>query len=195
VSDWNRKGWRALAVGLVSLSTFVRAESPPPHPPTPGSPLSRDEMAVYDAVLSSWLGKDRGPNLLDERLSAAPSDADPQIRDCTGDQHFAARQGPKSLAGVRFARRGIELTDGSRWRPTDPLQAMARGDSVDAAVRKSFSRALMSFSQIAFSTDGDDALVAFSMTCGSLCGSGSTIRLHRSGKDWSIVRRCARWNS
>jgi len=195
VTDWKRQGCRAFAVALASLSTLVRAEVPDAPPPTPAPAISQDEMAVYEIVLASWLGKERGPHLLDERLSAPPSEADPQSRDCTSDQHFSPRSGPKSLAGLRFARPGIELIDGSRWRPADPSQAIGTGESVEAAVRKGFSRALMSFSQIGFSSDGNDAVVKFSMVCGGLCGSGSTIRLHRSAKGWSIVRRCAGWIS
>jgi len=156
-------------------------------------------MAVYETVLASWLGKEKGRHLVNEELSAAPSKSDPEFDECAKGLNFApARQGvqgKKSLAGVQFKRNGIELIDGSKWKPADPGQAIAGGESVDAAVRAGFSHALISFSQIAFSRDGKDALVKFGMVCGGLCGSGSTIHLRKSASGWAILGRCGGWIS
>jgi hypothetical protein len=161
--------------------------------------VSQDEIAIYELVLASWLGKERGHQLVNEQLSAAPSRDDPDFADCTKGLHFPeviqGDDSTKSLRGVRFNRTGIELIDGSQWSPADPGKAIAAGKPVDAAVAEGFSHSLISFSRILFSRDDSDALVKFSMVCGGLCGSGSTIHLRKSSRGWAIVNRCGGWVS
>lgn len=153
-------------------------------------------MDIYETVLASWLGKEKGRQLVDEELSAPPSKDDPEFSECTKGLNFSTQViQQKSLAGIQFKREGIELIDGSKWKPADPGQAIASGKSVDAAVKEGFAHSLISFSQVAFSSDGRDALVKIGMSCGSLCGSGSTIRLRKSGAEWTIISRCGNWVS
>jgi hypothetical protein len=153
----------------------------------------------YEAVLSSWLGKDHSRQLVNEQLSAAPLKEDPDLRECTKGFDFAAPSqravAGESLAGAQFKRKGIELVDGSKWKPADPEQGIANGKSVEAAVEEGFSKSMISFSQIAFSSNGDDALVKFGMECGGLCGSGSTMHLHKSASGWAVMSRCEEWIS
>jgi hypothetical protein len=156
-------------------------------------------LAVYQTVLASWLDREQGRQLVNERLSAPPSKDDPEFAECTKSLDFSVAtkvdQGEKSLAGVDFKRAGIELIDGSEWKPADPEEGIAEGKTVDAAVREGFSKSLISFSQITFSRDGKDALVKFGMVCGGLCGSGSTIHLHKSATGWAVLGRCGTWVS
>ena len=158
-----------------------------------------DEAAVYDAVLASWFGKDTSHQLVDEHLSEAPSSKDPEFKECAKGLDFATSSPgsakEQTLEGVQLKTKGIELVDGSHWKPVDPGQSIANGKSVESAVSEGFSHSLMSFSQIAFSRDGKDALVKFGMTCGSLCGSGSTMRLNKKATGWVIVARCSDWIS
>jgi hypothetical protein len=193
------KKWALLAVGLAWLPIVASAQSAPDRSSVTGASISQDEMAVYEAVLSAWLSKRRGRQLVNEQLSAAPLKDDPDLKECTKDLDFSAppqRVEPeKSLAGVRFKRNGIELIDGSKWKPADPERGVANGKSVEAAVEEGFSKSMISFSQIAFNSDGNDALVKFSMECGGLCGSGSTMHLHKFANGWVVVRRCEQWIS
>lgn len=85
----------------------------------------------------------------------------------------------------------MELIPRSQWSAHDPAQGMAAGKSAE----EGFSHSLVFLSQIAFTSDGKDALVGFGMVCGDLCGSGATLRLHQSGAGWSVVSRCRNWIS
>lgn len=191
------KSWIALWIGLFAVA--VAAQPTSALSAADLSSVSQEEAAVYEAMLASWLGKEQGRQLVNERLTAPPSQDDAQVKECTKGLDFPpvapAGVTRKSLAGVRFKRGGIELIDGSQWKPADPEDAMANGKSVNAAVDEGFSKSLISFSQIAFSRNGEEALVEFSMVCGSLCGSGITAYLHKSATGWNVVNRCGNWIS
>lgn len=67
-------------------------------------PSSREvQVAVYEAVLQSWLGTDHSPALVDERLSAAPKSTDANILDCL--KHLDTRSAADtSTALIEVAR-------------------------------------------------------------------------------------------
>jgi hypothetical protein len=190
---------------LILLASLASAPIPASTAPVSSqssvadSSVSQDEMAIYNTVLASWLGKHQGRQLVNEKLSAPPSKHDPEFDECTKGLDFRSvaqgAENKKSLAGIRFKTNGIELIDGSQWKPADPGQGIANGESVETAVRNGFANSLISFSQIAFSRDRKDALVKISMVCGGLCGSGSTIHLHNSATGWGILSRCGEWIS
>lgn len=186
------RGWLVVAIWL-SISSSVSAAVDAGEPLGSAQPISRDEREVYDAILASWLGAEPGQQLVNTTLDPPPSRSDPEFAVCTKGLDFplgASGEGRKTLVGVQFARSGITLIDGSQWKPSDPADGIAKGKSVDAAVEEGFANSLMSFSQIAFSRNGKDALVKFGMVCGSLCGSGSTVRLHKTGERWAVVEHC-----
>lgn len=185
--------WAAIVIGFGSA--LIAAGATPPSPPAVS--VSPEEMAVYEAVLESWLGDEPGRQLADTRLSPPPAKSDPEIAACAkglelSDPEAGAR---RSLAGARFARRGVELVDGAGWKPVDPGESIARGKSVDEAVEEGFANALMSFSGITFSRDRKEAIVSFSTSCGRLCGSGSTLRMKQIGGRWTVSKRCGGWVS
>ncbi|HEX2593905.1 MAG TPA: hypothetical protein VHL34_20565 [Rhizomicrobium sp.] len=167
--------------------------------PSVAATISQDEITVYKTVLASWFDGRPQQQLVDYHLAAPPSAADPALLECTKALHFAGNSPPdqnqKSLVGADFEGSGVTLIDGSRWNPNDPGRAIANGELVGAAVNDGIAHSLISFSQIAFSDDGKDALVKFSMVCGHLCGTGSTIHLHKSETEWKVINRCSGWIS
>jgi hypothetical protein len=181
------KNWGAFAIALGFVWTTASAE------PTS---ISEDETAIYETLIASWLDGNQGHQLVDERLSARP---DPNLEKCTKDIDFpttSTEQGQKSLTGVQFKAKGIDLIDGSSWSAVDPSTAIFKnGRPVDEAVSEGFAHSLISFSQITFSRDGKDALVKFSMVCGSLCGTGSTMHMQRARSKWVLLKRCGGWVS
>jgi hypothetical protein len=187
----------AFAIAVASVPAAACGEQASSHSLVADSSISPQEVAIYEVVLAAWLGKERGRQFVNQELSAPPSKSDPELAECTKGFDFsvAAPDQRKSLAGVQFKRKGIELIDGSKWKPADPEQGIASGESIESAVKEGFSKSLVSFSQIAFSRDGDDALVSFGMVCGGLCGSGSTIHLHKAATGWAIVGHCREWES
>jgi len=183
------------AILLVSLAACSPAVSDPPN--IAGTSINQDELDVYEAVLASWLQGARTPQMVAEQLDKAPTLSDPEKKNCGSGLSFVAPgdDRPGALAGVQFRKARIKLVDGTQWKWRDPADAIRKGTSVDAAVKEGFAHSLIRLSRVAFTPDRQDALVAFGMTCGSLCGSGSTVHLHKKGSVWSIVERCSQWLS
>lgn len=162
-------------------------------------PNAKDQVEVYETLLAGWNRKGGERQFVGVALEPAPDLSDDNIADCA--KGFQATRGTgsgaplASLKGVKFRESKIELIDAAAWSPADPGVAIAQGKPVTQAVEEGVSRSLITFSQVAFSGDGKDALVDFSVTCGGLCGTGSTVRLHKAAGRWTVVGRCREWIS
>jgi hypothetical protein len=188
-----------LIIGVALISPLAAAAWAQGPPVLRASSIGAREQAVYGALLASWLGGAHVRQWVSVELAPQPSTSDPNVKQCAKGLHFppvpAAHPTKKSLAGVEFPEGRVQLIDPSQWSVHDPGQGIASGKSADAAVEEGISHSLVTLSQIAFTEDGKDALVSFSMVCGSLCGSGSTMRLHETRGHWAIVDRCRNWIS
>ncbi len=167
---------------------------------SPGAaPDPADEQAIYTEVLQSWLGGEHETQRVNKRLGPAPAASDEEFAECVKGLHFPATPSDapqeKILDAAAFHPANVVLIDGATWRATDPEDGMGQGKSVDSSVKEAFSKSLISFSQVAFSADGNDALVSFGMTCGRLCGTGFTIQMHKARGHWKIARRCGQYMS
>ena len=195
---WRETTLSVFTNGIISVSIAAIGALSPSHS-SASIPLSQDEIAIYETVLASWSSGNSDRQLVDYRLDTPPVASDPALLNCTKGVRFSGDtqrvQDQKSLIDVHFKGAAIELTDGSKWNPDDPGAAIANGKSIKAAVSEGIGHSLISFSQTTFSHDGKDALVSFSMICGSLCGSGSTIHLRKAGTQWHVVNRCREWIS
>lgn len=178
-----------------------RALAVTPQPPRANS--GDVPVEIYEAVLQSWLGTDYSPALVAEQLRSAPNTNDPEFSDCVKGLKFKepARVTPvlKSLRGVHFARKGVRLIDPEKWHPADgPLVAhvnQGQTKSLDSDLSRAMAHSLISFSRIQFDRTGDWALLSFSSVCGPLCGTGSTLLMHRTNNTWKVFRRCREWIS
>ncbi len=54
---------------------------------------------------------------------------------------------------------------------------------------------IAAFSPVGFSADGDQAVFAFEMGCGSLCGAGHGVLMRRGATDWAIEDHRLLWVS
>jgi hypothetical protein len=160
-------------------------------------------VAVYEAVLKSWLGTDHSPALIAEQLSSAPKATDPDLSDCVKGLDFQPPPsgGPvlSSLRGMRFARKGVHVIDRANWHPADgPLVThvnQGQTKSLDSDLDRAMAHSLISFSRIQFDRTGDWALVSFSSVCGALCGTGSALLMHNTHNTWTVFKRCDQWIS
>jgi hypothetical protein len=184
----------ALALLAWSMTVSCRAFTAPD-----AATVKLDERAIYSTVLRSWLGSTHGPQLVNKHRVAAPSPNDPQFAECVRGVAFNDNDRQASEDGVLDANilqdTNITLVDGETWRATDPEQGMAHGQSARSAVDAAFARSLITFSQITFSANHDDALVSFGIVCGRLCGTGFTLQMHKSHGEWTVARRCAEFIS
>jgi hypothetical protein len=183
-----------LAVTAACLSLAVGATTVAIPDPGPATTVSPDEHAIYEAVLNSWLGPKHGIQLVNRRLGPPPAASAPDYADCAKGLSFAENpaDAPKEkiLDGATFHPANIELVDRDTWRATDPDKSIGQGKSIDSAVSEAFSKSLITFSQVSFSSDGKDALVQFGMVCGRLCGTGFTLQMHKSNDQWASVKHC-----
>ena len=177
-----------LAMAGLSLATSAAATEG--EKPAPDGATTADERAIYDVVLSSWLADNHDRQMVDRRLRPAPSAS--ESAECIKGVRFSDHAGgaEKTLDRSTFGKLNVELVDGDKWQADDPQKGISRGQSVDDAVKQAFAHSLVTFSQVALSDDGKDALVSFSMRCGSLCGHGFTLHLHKSGGQWKEAGRC-----
>ena len=188
-----------LAFG-VALASSAAAGPRDPHQRSGSVPsISPDEKAIYEVLLETWLGGAKRSQLVNVNLSPRLSKSDPEFGECTKGLSFppppSDEHPQKNLSGVHFSQEGIVLVEGSQWTAHDPGSAIRDGEAVGSAVERGISHSLLTFSQIAFSRDGRDALVKFGVVCGALCGTGSTIHLHKRVGRWVEVGRCGGWIS
>lgn len=189
----------ALAVALFLPSSEFGAEKAVKST----SPLSADEIAIYQEVLRSYAGKDS--ESLNVSLRTVPLDITSDTgAECLKDQQLTGLDSasrtfheftPDMLPGKNF-----KLVDPKKQARTihnnDPSKTIRDGSSVDSAVRTAFSTGLFSMSEIAFDKDHRHAVVHFSFWCGSLCGHGSTKVFEKVGTEWKDTgRNCGGWIS
>ena len=188
-----RSIFRAIpTIAAVCFSLTAFAENLPEHGSATALNIYRDEQAIYETLLQSWLGRKHAPQLVDQRLGPPPSATD--NAECAGKLQFpepiAGATESKTLDPAALDLPNTKLIDGEKWSPSDPEDAIRQGKTVNFAVAEGFSHSLIYFSRINFSHDRKDALVKFGMACGSLCGTGFTLRMHKSNGRWREVRRC-----
>lgn len=196
-------GHPILAMAAVLLLNLVLNQALAATPPSLEVDPRQAHLAVYEAVLRSWMGTDYSPILVSEQLSSVPKAGDPDVSDCLKGVDFqpAARVTPalRSLHGARFERKGVHLVDRAKWHPADgPLVAhvnQGNSKSLDSDLDRAMAHSLISFSQIWFDRTGQWALLSFSSVCGGLCGSGSVLLMHKSSNTWKVFRRCGGWVS
>jgi hypothetical protein len=81
-------------------------------------------------------------------------------------------------------------------RENDPYNTMLKGATASGAVRKAYSTALFSLSEIAFDREQRHAAVSYSFWCGGLCGHGYTLIFEKIGNGWKKTdRHCGGWIS
>jgi hypothetical protein len=190
---------RALAAPCAVLA--VGAKAAWGQEPGAVTSISQEEQSVFEAVLDSWLGPKPANQMINQRLNPAPSLSDPENTECAKGLSFSQSkvvgQPDASLVGVKFKREGLRLVDGDQWSADDQAlqESVGKGKFKPSELDRAFAHSLSTFSRAVFSEDGRNALVEFSHVCGSLCGSGSTLLMHKLNGRWKIAKRCGGWIS
>jgi hypothetical protein len=166
------------------------------------SPLSADDVAIYQGLLERWNSESRSLLNVSNRtfpLNGDLSDCDclksikPQsVANAANSFHILTRD---VLGGenVRFVNADKQEVTVQR---NDPSNSIREGKSVETAVNRAFSTGLFSISEIAFDDEHRRALVSYSFVCGSLCGSGGVWMFEKVGGVWKKSERvCGGWIS
>ncbi len=199
VFQWHRNLRLGLTLAAAAISLAVGAGTAASRDSGSALSIGPEEQSIYEAVIDAWLGPRPVNQLVNERLAAAPSPT--ENARCVKGLNFQpdanGARSAKSLSGVTFKRAGLTLIDGETWSADDrALQDSVRGGTLRPPdLDRAFSHSLFTLSQIAFSTNGKDALVSYSNVCGRLCGTGSVLVMHKAAGRWKIVRRCGGWIS
>jgi hypothetical protein len=199
------------AMVCLSLRPISTAQEEPPKPVLSNSPLTADEVAIFRAVLKNYLKGSHGVMLLAD--TTTPTDQSPtSVRTCADE--ISAKLDPQSMELVHridpsvVARLHVKLTDPDvqekEIKANDPQNlihgAIDEGRRVttkqlDDSVKRAFSSALFTLSEIIFDLKHTHAVVSYSFYCGSLCGNGSTLTLRKVGKEWKVSKHCGGWVS
>ena len=193
---------------LIVLSLGTPAQEVSSKPMVSNNPITSDQIAVYRAVLSDFLkGSDNALNLAN---ITDPIDVTDQtclrgmdggvIKEAASVVH---RLAPELVAGTRVVlvdpdrqQKAVDENDPQKLiRSAIDQQGKVTDEQLDESIKNAFRTALFTLSEIVFDNQHRRAVVAYSFTCGMLCGNGNTLALKKIGNTWKVAKRCGGWAS
>ena len=193
----------AFILGIVLACPPASSTSNKPVKAT--TPLSADEVAIYNAVLRHYSGNQDAA--LNVSQTTYPLDPGSPMSGLQGAECLKGIQLENlSTASSSFHELPPEVLPGKRMKFVDPKKqarvvhsndpghTIRRGQSVKDAVETAFSTALFSMSEIAFDKEHRFGVVSYRFWCGSLCGNGSTLVFEKVNGEWrNAERSCGAW--
>lgn len=188
---------------LLGSSTSTARDKPVKN----ASPLSVDEVSIYNAVLRHYSNeKDVALNVSQNTYPLDPSSPLSGLQDaeCLKGIHLeniaSVSRSFHELPADVLPGNKMKLVDPEKQaaivRSNDPGKTIGKNKSVTAAVQSAFSTALFSMSEIAFDKERQFAVVSYRFWCGSLCGNGSTLVFEKVKGEWRKANRnCGAWIS
>lgn len=164
--------------------------------------LGANEAAIYQAVIREWTsGNPTSLNVSARTFSLQANLDSTALMDCAcsveiePESLFGAAHSSHQLSADMVGR--VRLVDPHKEadviQENDPQEAMGHGMS---AFKKALASGIFSLSEIAFDKEHKHAIVSFSFSCGSLCGTGSTWIFEKIGGEWKQTdRKCGGWVS
>jgi hypothetical protein len=192
---------------LFAISSVANAQEDVPKPKVSDAPLTSEQVAIYRAVLSTYLkGSDRVLNLanITELLDRTDTECFKglNLEAALGTTAFIHRIGPELMVDK------IVLVDPDRQQGTikenDPEKLMRKviddheqitDEQLDKSLERAFSSGLFTLSEIAFDKEHRRAVVSYGFVCGALCGHGNLLVLKKVGHNWKVSKRCGGWVS
>ena len=180
---------------LLLITSWLSGEQKPTKSKTP---LTPDEIFIYSTVVRGYAaGK-----ALNVAAQTYPLDPESSTSGLNRDGCLTGVQLQNLASGTHtyhdlpteILGKSMKFVDPDAQakivRKNDPQNAIGKRASLDAAVKRAYNTGLFSLSEIAFDKDHRYAAVAYSFWCGSLCGHGSTVILHKIGKTWKETKQC-----
>lgn len=199
-------------VVALSLSLTARAQDDAPKLKVSGESLTREQAAVYRAVLQDILSNSKDTLNLANTTEpvrepgalfngACPKTSRPQV----------AQDSPSAVHNLDPAlvqNLKIVLVDPGRQeekiKKGDPAILMKRviddrqdvpQKQIDDATEQAVKNGVLTLSEIIFNKKRNRALVSYSFVCGELCGYGNVLVLTKVGEKWKIYKTCEGWVS
>lgn len=194
----------ALFMAVMLPCTSTSAASDKPVKAT--SPLSADEVSIYNAVLRHYSGdKDTALNVSQITYPLDPASPMNGLgAECLKGIHLeniavvshSFHELPPDVLPDQKTKLVNPRKQTRAVRSNDPSKTIRKGKPVEDAVESAFSTALFSMSEIAFDKDRRFAVVSYRFWCGSLCGNGSTLVFEKVKGEWrNANRNCGSWIS
>jgi hypothetical protein len=190
---------RFIAVTLLSILSSL--PTPAAQRPWPQDNAETDAL-VLKAVLRSQCLTENGYVLLSSMAISPRQQDDLGSADESGAvDDLKQRNSPAARLPAGIACKGVHVLDDRKIRQLFEQGPSSTGKaSLDDAWKQfyaSFPGATgwMELSLPGYGTGGDIATVYMSLHCGSLCGQGSYVYLHRVDGQWKVLVRFPIWTS
>jgi hypothetical protein len=196
----------------LSLSLTARAQDDVPKLKVSGELLTKDQTAVYRAVLQDILTDSKDTLNLANTTELFKQPAFPFNGACP--KTFQPRVALGSASAVHHFDQSLVLNlkivlvdsvlQEAKIKNGDPAILMKRviedrqdvpQKQIDDATERAVKNGLLMLSEIVFNKNRNRALVSYSFVCGELCGYGNVLVLRKVGEKWKIHKTCEGWVS
>jgi hypothetical protein len=190
---------------IIGFGLYSGAQSPASaQPKISDQSLGVDQLAVYKAILATWMYDGKQSLNLATQTDLFPIDGAFDSRDCLKgldlepvQEGVVHRFRPEDVASLKPAN--VRLVDREAQEKevdnNDPGKAIRQGKSIDSALRNGFAHGIAWFSEIRFDKSHIHAVVFYGFRCGSLCGNGGTAILEKENGEWKLKSQCGSWES
>ncbi len=194
---------KVAAVTLLLIAALTPLAARRPKATLAKTPLTDEQVAVYQAFLAQYDNGAGGPvNLGNRTVPFELSDGDRKGCGSGLDlQDLDTLSSTTHHLSAELAREGrFTLVDPEQQteivKKNDPGNTIHAGKSVEDAVKAAFAAGLLGLSEIAFDREHRFAVLHFSFFCGGLCGQGGTVVFEKVAGRWSRGKRsCGSWIS
>jgi hypothetical protein len=187
----------AIVCGAQAVAQADKKQSPK----VSDAPLTRDELAIYHAVLDGWISDTKKPIFLSNQT--VPLDVEHE--GCGKNAPTVEKADPAMVHRFRnediakLGRAKLTLVDPEAQKrqvaENDPGKAIREGKPVDDAVKGGLAHGLVSLSEVRFDEKHVRAIVWYGFVCGSLCGDGATVVMEKQDSVWTRKGFCSIWMS
>lgn len=196
----------------IALSMIAIAQDNEPKPILSRDPLTKEQIAVYRAVLEDYVkGTDGALNIANQTEPLGLSEPF-SPNDCIRSSQLepAPKPGPvvhRLDRAVALSAKMVLVDRDEQERivnENDPSNLIQRvidkhepvsENQIDKAVDKAFQTGLFTFSEIAFDKQHRRAVLTYSFTCGGLCGHGNMVVVGKVRGRWKMIKKCGGWIS
>lgn len=178
------------AIGSWSCSNSVNVKT--------GTPSAmQDQSEIYKVFLTQWVGTEQKPINVSRKAEPLSSDDMKDFTECAGSGTRWVLPAPASDITDQISQLVyVRPMSAETWKPQDPGDLVAHGQSVGSAVDSGFSQGLMTLSTVVFDHTRHTAGLKYSFVCGGLCGSGGTVLFKKTSHGWARSKKeCGTWRS
>jgi len=196
----------------IAFSFLAAAEDKQPKPRLSKDPLTKEQIAVYRAVLTNYMESGNGTLNLANKTEPLEMSGPFSNKDCAKSLELEPepKSGPVVHAFDPAVDLGVKIVlvdpeaqvkTVKKNDPENVIHATAKNgkspkeNEIGDAVKKAFDTALFTFSEIVFDKEHKHAIVSYSFYCGGLCGHGATVVLEKNGETWKVKSYCSNWIS